>query len=53
MSQEALGDRAQLHRTYVGSVERGERNPSFESLSRLLGALGVSWTEFGRSLDKG
>jgi hypothetical protein len=40
-----------LHRTYVGSVERGERNASFESIDRLLAALGVSWAEFGRAID--
>ena len=51
VSQEALGDRAGLHRTYVGSVERGERNASFESIDRLLAALSVSWTEFGRAID--
>ena len=53
ISQEALGDRAGLHRTYVGSVERGERNASFESIDRLLAALGVSWSEFGRGVDAG
>ena len=51
ISQEALADRAGLHRTYVGGVERGERNPSFESLTRLLHALDVSWVELGHALD--
>ena len=52
MSQESLGYKAKLHRNYVGGVERGERNPSFESLARWLRAVGVTWREFGESLDK-
>lgn len=50
-SQEGLGDRAGLHRTYVGQVERGERNPSFESLDRLIKALGANWSQFGELID--
>jgi len=35
LSQEELGFRARLHRNYVGSVERGEMNPTFRTLLRL------------------
>jgi transcriptional regulator with XRE-family HTH domain len=42
LTQEALADLAGLHRTYVGSVERGERNVTLESVERLARALDVS-----------
>ena len=42
ISQEELGARAELHRTYVSSVERGERNVSLVNIERLAIALGVS-----------
>lgn len=42
LSQESLAERAELHRTYVTDVERGARNLSLESISRLARALEVS-----------
>lgn len=42
LSQEKLGDLAGLHRTYVGSIERAERNVSIDSIEALARALKVS-----------
>jgi len=45
LSQEALADLAELHRTFVGSVERSERNISLDNIGRLAKALGVTAAE--------
>ncbi len=45
LSQEALADKAGIHRTYVGSVERAERNVSIDNICRLAWALGVDVRE--------
>ncbi len=41
LSQEDLGGAAGLHRTYVGSIERAERNVSLDSLKALANGLSV------------
>lgn len=42
VSQEDLAHICSLHRTYVGSVERGERNVTLSTLEVIAAALGVS-----------
>jgi len=41
LTQEQLAERAGLHYSYIGQVERGDKNPSLKSLYRLAGALNV------------
>jgi transcriptional regulator with XRE-family HTH domain len=45
LSQEELADRAQIHRTYIGGIERGERNPTLLMIHRLARALDVPPTK--------
>lgn len=45
LSQEALADRANLHRTYIGMVERAERNITILNLLKICNALGISMNE--------
>jgi len=55
--QIAIGDVAgrtaattKLHRTYIGSVERGERNISLQNIDRLLTSLNKSWIDLDKAL---
>ena len=41
LTQEGLGEIADLHRTYVGSIERRERNVSLDNIERLAIALNI------------
>jgi len=45
LSQEEVAHRAGVHRTYLGGIERGERNPSLKNIALIAEALGVSLSE--------
>jgi len=40
-SQESLALKAEVHRTYIGGIERGERNPTLTMIFRIAKALKV------------
>jgi transcriptional regulator with XRE-family HTH domain len=52
LSQEAFADRCGLHRTYVGGVERGERNLSLINVAVIARALGMTVSNLTRGVDQ-
>lgn len=46
LSQEELADRAGVHRTYIGMIERAEKNITLENIERIAKALNISIAEF-------
>ena len=52
-SQEEFAHISGLHRTYIGQIERGEKNISFDNLSRVAGALGVNLSALLEGLENG
>ena len=50
LSQEKLAELADLHRTYIGDIERGERNVSLENIEKIAKALKVKIEDLFRGL---
>ncbi len=51
LSQEKLADECGLHRTYIGGVERGERNPTLTTMKRIADALHLKINELLKDIS--
>lgn len=45
LSQEELGFKANIHRTYIGAIERGEQNVSLDNIGKLAKTLKIKLAE--------
>jgi len=52
LSQEKLAECADIHRTYIGDVERGQRNIALINMNRIALALGVPLSSLIRDMEK-
>jgi transcriptional regulator with XRE-family HTH domain len=52
LSQEILGEKTGLHRTYISDVEHGERNLSLINIYKLCNALNVSLSNFFKMMEE-
>jgi transcriptional regulator with XRE-family HTH domain len=46
MSQELLAKKSGLHRTYIGMIERAEKNVTLQNISRILKAMRMRLSDF-------
>lgn len=52
LSQEEFAFLCKLHRTYIGALERGEKNMTISTVEKLIKVLGISLSEFFSQLEK-
>ncbi len=50
ITQERLADLVEVHRTYIGFIEQGKRNPSISNINKITKALGISLEVFFKDL---
>jgi transcriptional regulator with XRE-family HTH domain len=50
LSQEELAGRAGVHRTYIGMIERAEKNITLENIEKIAKALGISITNITKDI---
>lgn len=53
LSREDLGDLAGLHPTYIGQIERGEKNATLESIAKIARALNISLETLFKGISTG
>ncbi len=53
LSQEKLAERAGCHPTYIGQIERGEKNATIESIAKIAAALKIPLSELFEKLGDG
>ena len=51
MSQEEIAEKCGLHPTYIGQVERGEKNATLESISRITAGLSVNMSTLFEKIE--
>ncbi len=51
LSQEDLADLCQLHRTYIGSIERGEKTVTIETANKLAQAFNITLSQLFLKLE--
>ena len=52
LSQEQLAHEAELDRSYVSGIERGDRNPSLANILKLTDVLGIKVSELAREAEE-
>lgn len=51
LTQEQLAEKSDLHHTYIGQIERGEKNLTIATLGKILTALNITYEDFFTGFD--